>query len=115
MILQPSACKVIKTHEDAVSTADGTTVTLAHPVEGHYPTVRVQCEGMNGDTVTFQGSLDGETWYSVELTDIGDHTVVQTSTTSDSIWWGFVPALVYFRTSLSRVNGTVTVTVCAAS
>jgi hypothetical protein len=115
MHTQPGASKVVYTHINAVATANGEVVNLAHPSDGHYPTVRVQVEGISGDTITFEGSNDGQTWYSVELTSQAASATKATTATADGIWWGFIPALVYFRTRLTRSAGTLNVTVCAGS
>ncbi len=115
MHTQPGASKIVITHDAAVATANGAVVNLAHPADGHYPTVAVQVEGISGDTITFEASLDNSNWYSVELTSIGASATKATTATADGIMWGFLPAVPYFRTRLTRSAGTVTVTVCAAA
>jgi hypothetical protein len=72
----------------------------------------IQVEGISGDTVGFEGSIDGVTYYGLACTPIASTATEVTSTTADGIWIPTrVAGLRYVRCPLTRVSGTVTVTV----
>jgi len=96
-------------HTAAILTADGTALPLAG-----LATIGIQVEGVIGDTVTFEGTIDGATWYAVQAMNVADGTVATTAT-ADGIYIASVAGLDTFRARLTRVGGTVTVTSRAIS
>lgn len=96
-------------HTAAIVTADGDACLLAG-----LATVAVQVEGVIGDTITFEGTIDGATWYSVQAMNIATGAVATTAT-ADGLYVASVAGLEQFRARLVRVGGTVTVTGRAVS
>ena len=69
----------------------------------------VQIEGINGDTVTFQVTIDGSTWYGV-LAENKVSGAWALTATADGIYHIPVGGMESFRANLTRASGSVTVT-----
>lgn len=101
-------------HVAATATANGEVLELSAPDGTVYSSLAFQAEGISGDTVSFQGSIDGETYYTLACTPIASTETEATTATADGIWFPTrVAGLRYVRAALTRVSGTVTVTVFA--
>ena len=91
-------------HSAAVLTAVGTVQNARG-----FAMACVQIEGIAGDTVTFQVTIDDGTWYGV----LAENKVTGAwalTATADGIYHVPVNGMESFRANLTRVGGTVTVT-----
>lgn len=93
----------------AIATGNGTALPLAG-----LSTLGLQVEGIVGDTITFEGTIDGTTWYSIQAMNVADGGVATTAT-ADGLFVCSVAGLDQFRARLTRVGGTVTITGRAVS
>ena len=91
-------------HSAAVLTAAGTVQNARG-----FAMACVQIEGISGDTVTFQCTIDGSTWYGV-LAENKTTGIWRKVANSDGIYHVPVNGMESFRAYLTRVGGTVTVT-----
>ena len=90
-------------HGAATASGDGTAFTSRG-----YAAMSFSVEGISGDTVGFEYTIDGTNWYSLTVTNLAGGAAI-TETTSDG---GFVAAVGVFnqvRTPLAYSAGTVTV------
>lgn len=55
-------------------------------LDGAFDVIAVQVEGISGDTITFEVTIDGTNWYAVGLTAIADWSTVATTATADGIY-----------------------------
>jgi hypothetical protein len=94
----------------AVATGNGTAMIVAG-----LGTLGVQVEGITTATVTFEGTIDGATWYSIQAMNVADGTV-GTTATADGLFIVSVAGLDQFRARISAwTTGTLTVTGRATS
>jgi len=91
-------------HEDAILTANGVILDTKG-----FAMVVVQIEGIDGDTVTFEVTVDGDNWYGLFGENITNGIWALTAT-ADGIYHVPVLGKNYFRARLTRVSGTVTIT-----
>lgn len=91
-------------HDSVVVTAAGT----AMDVRG-LSSVGIQAEGITTATITFQGTIDGSTWYAIQAVNQNDGSVA-TTTTADGLFMVPVAGLKQVRANLtSWTAGTVIV------
>lgn len=103
-------------HNAAVATGDGALLELWNLNDGAFGKVAFQIEGISGDTITFEGSIDGSTYYALAVTPIASSGTEATTATADGIWFPTrVAGLRYVRARLTRVSGTVTVVAVAVA
>jgi len=93
------------TFQDAVTgVANGTALDV-----GGLVAVSIQVEGVVGETITFEGTVDGSTWYAVQAVNVTNGTVATTAT-ADGLYLAPVTGLDQFRCRISTADsGTVTV------
>ena len=72
-------------HNAAAATGNGVAVTVTATGEGAYSYGAIQLEGISGDTVTFEGTIDDSTWYATPATNITSGTAANTAT-ADGIY-----------------------------
>ena len=96
-------------HSAAGTTGNGTALTVAG-----LSTLGIQIEGITTATLTFQGTIDGSTWYSVQAMNVADGSVATTAT-ADGLFVVSVAGLDQFRVALAWTAGSVTVTGRAVS
>ncbi len=90
----------------AVTNTNGTAFNVGSP---SYPSMGIQVEGISGDTVSFQGTIDNSTWYAVEVVNMSTGAKT-TSTTADGVFRLPVGELRFVRTPISGYSaGTITV------
>ena len=91
-------------HSAVVTNTNGAAMDVSQ-----LPKVGIQVEGIVTATVTFQGTIDNETWYAVEAVNRNDGSK-STSTTSDGIFSLSVAEFKMVRCPISSwVSGTITV------
>lgn len=83
----------------------GTTVGALLPLDvidaqGSYKTVAIQLTGISGDTVTWEGTVDGTTWVIVRLALMSSGTAAGTAT-ANGIYQGDVSALLQLRANVT--------------
>lgn len=92
-------------HTAEESTADGTAISCAG-LAG----VGVQLEGISGETITFEGTIDGSTWYAVQTVNRNDGSA-GTTATADGLYFADVAGTDQFRARISAGgSGSVTAT-----
>ena len=89
-------------HSAATASASGT----AMDTEG-YPALTISVEGISGDTVQFEQTVDASTWYSLPVVNMVTGAVV-TSTTADGMFYAPINAD-QVRCELAYSAGAVTV------
>ncbi len=95
----------------ATATANGNVMYPTQRSDGAYTHHRVQIEGISGDTITFEGTIDGSTWYGMLYTNMATGTAAATAT-ADGIYYASAPVLglMQVRARLTRSAGTVIIT-----
>ena len=89
----------------ATGTGNGTTMEVSG-----LSAVGVQVEGITSATVTFEGTIDGSTWYAVQVANI-NNGAIGTTTTADGLFLAPVLGLAQFRCRISTyATGTITAT-----
>lgn len=63
----------------AVALGDGTAIDLTD-AGGSYATLGIQITGINGDTITFEATIDGTNWVSILATPLLTGTAAVTAT-----------------------------------
>lgn len=92
--------------QDAIEAAVAGTAMEIEGLSG----VGVQIEGITSATITFQASIDGSTWYSVQALNLTSHAVAPT-TTADGLYVVFAPAMTQLRCNITTyATGTITIT-----
>lgn len=111
MYQKPELLFAGKLHDGANATGNGEILPV-HQAN----TVSVQIEGISGDTITFEGSVDHDpetglgTWYSVNARNLTSG-VEATTATADGIYAAAVTGLGYFRARISSYSaGTIIAT-----
>jgi hypothetical protein len=93
----------------AVATGNGTAVAIKQPQNYAFATLLLQVEGITSATITVEGTLDNDTWYT--LTVVNQAGTVATTITADGMYWVHVSGLYAARARISTwVSGTITVT-----
>lgn len=88
----------------AVATGDGTRADVAN-----YDTAGIQVTGINGDTITWEVSIDGTNWVGILVAPVTTGTGALT-TTANGIFVVDVAGLAFLRARISTYgSGTITV------
>ncbi len=102
---------VVTMHSAATATADGVLLNTLDGSDGASSYVTIQIEGISGDTITFEGTIDNDTWYALRFTPLTSGTVATTAT-ADGLYQSTLPVLglKYVRARISTYgSGTITV------
>lgn len=95
--------------EAATALGDGTAVEVAAISRGMPVVLALQVEGISGDTITFEGTIDGSTWYPILFEDLTTGTEATTAT-ADGLYRGIVIGLAQVRARISAYGaGNITV------
>lgn len=101
---------VVTMHSAAAATGNGTSIKTTD-ADGAYSYVTMQIEGISGDTITFEGTIDNDTWYALRFTPVTTGTAATTAT-ADGIYQSTLPVLglLYVRARISTYSaGTITI------
>jgi len=102
-------------HTAAVALGDGAVVNTISGVTGGYTTVAMQVTGISGDTITFEGTIDGTNWVAISTTDLSTGTAATTAT-ADGIYRMVCLGLYQVRARISTWSaGIVYVTAVAVA
>lgn len=94
----------------AVATGAGTALDVTKPGSGGYDTLVAQVVGITTATITWQGTLDGTNWASVQATPLATGTAAATAT-ADGLYRINVKGLKKIRANITAwTSGTITVT-----
>lgn len=97
----------------ATAVGNGTELQITTPTINMGVAV-LQIEGINGDTITFEATLDGSTWYAVRGINLNTGAVATTAT-ADGLWEFPVAGLLKLRARISTYgSGTITVVAMAS-
>lgn len=78
--------------DSAVATGNGTALSTLNASDGAMSYVTIQIEGISGDTITFEGTIDGSTWYAIRFANLTSGTSATTAT-ADGIYQSTLPVL----------------------
>jgi hypothetical protein len=98
-------------HIAATATGIGTALYKMDWSNGASSYVTIQVEGISGDTITFEGTIDNDTWYALRFTPLTTGTAATTAT-ADGIYQSTLPVLglLKVRARISTYgSGTITV------
>ena len=88
----------------ATATGNGTAIDVAN-----YDTVGIQVTGINGDTITWEVSIDGTNWVGILAAPVTTGTGALTTTTNGIFVLG-VTGLAFLRAKISNYSaGSITV------
>lgn len=95
--------------------ASGTTTAGAElviiDVIGAFAYVAIQLTGISGDTVTWEGTVDGTTWVAIRLTNLTSGTAASTAT-ANGIYAGDVRGLLKLRANVTVYSAGVITALC---
>jgi hypothetical protein len=97
------------------ATANGTAVLCTEASGGAYTTLTVHVEGINGDTITFEATIDGTNWIAIQFTNLNSGSA-GTTATADGLYRATVLGLKQVRARISTYSsGTIIVIGVAAA
>jgi hypothetical protein len=97
------------------ATADGTAVLCTEASGGAYTTLTAHVEGINGDTITFEATIDGTNWIAIQFTNLNSGSA-GTTATADGLYRATVLGLKQVRARISTYSsGTIIVIGVAAA
>jgi hypothetical protein len=97
------------------ATADGTAVLCTEACGGAYTTLTAHVEGINGDTITFEATIDGTNWIAIQFTNLNSGSA-GTTATADGLYRATVLGLKQVRARISTYSsGTIIVIGVAAA
>ena len=98
--------KIDVMQDSATATGNGTAVAVTNEI-GAYSVLTVQVEGISGDTVTFEATVDDSTWYAIPFEDLNSGTEATTAT-ADGLYRATVIGLLKVRARISTYSaGTI--------
>jgi hypothetical protein len=94
----------------ATGTGNGTAAECTIVSDGGFTTLTVQITGISGDTITFEGTVDGSNWVAFQFTNLNTGTAATTAT-ADGLYRATVLGLKSVRARVSTWSaGTITIT-----
>jgi hypothetical protein len=97
------------------ATADGTAILCTEASGGAYTTLTVHVEGISGDTITFEATIDGTNWIAIQFTNLNSGAA-GTTATADGLYRATVLGLKQVRARISTYSsGTIIVLGVAAA
>lgn len=94
----------------AAATGDGTAVECTEVSGGAHKYLTMQVQGISGDTITWEATIDGTNWKGLLVTPLSTGTAALTAT-ADGLYRVDVTGLIQFRACISAYGaGTITVT-----
>ena len=94
----------------AVATGNGTAIVCTDIDGGGYSTLTVQIKGITTATITFEATIDGTNWETIQFTNLSS-AAAATTTTADGLYRVTTLGLIQVRTRISAwTSGTITVT-----
>ena len=80
MFVPGSQFQVVGMQASAGATGNGTAVEMTSGEMGSYVWITMQVEGISGDTVTFEATVDDSTWYGILAENLTSGTAATTAT-----------------------------------
>ncbi len=107
MAIPAGQIKNLPMQDSATATGNGTAVTITDGEDGGYSVLAIQVEGIDGDTITFEGTVDDSTWYGIVFTNLNDNAEATTAT-ADGLYRADVSGLTKVRARISTYSaGTI--------
>lgn len=98
--------KYVVMQNSATATGNGTAVKVTDEA-GANSTIVIQVEGISGDTITFEGTIDGSTWYGIIFSNLTS-AATGTTSTADGLYRATVTGLLQVRARISTYSaGTI--------
>lgn len=115
MLVPGGQHKLVVMQNAAVATGNGTAVETVEPSDGAYTVLDMHVEGISGDTITFEGTIDGTNWIAVQCENLNSGASATTAT-ADGIYRLVVGGVRQVRARVSTYSaGTITVTGSASA
>lgn len=96
-------------HEGATATGSGDVISCMSVSGGTLNTVAFSVEGISGDTITFEVTMDDTNWYALRATGVTSGTVATTAT-ADGLYTATVTGMLNARARISTYSaGTITI------
>jgi hypothetical protein len=110
MQLFASPGEFVPLHTAAVADSTGNVMTVWHPDKGGYTFACFQISGtVTTATITFEGTVDGTNWVSLEAESLGSSSTKSTTATAAGVWRATVVGLKYVRANLDWTAGSINV------
>lgn len=110
MLESGSQYKSLLLQSAAAATGNGTAVDCTEASGGSHKTLALQVQGISGDTITWEATIDGTNWKGLLVTPLSTGTAALTAT-ADGLYRVDVTGLIQFRACISAYGaGTITVT-----
>jgi hypothetical protein len=107
VVMQGTKNNYTGTITGATATGNGTAVLCTEASGGAYTYLTIQITGINGDTITFEGTIDGTNWIALEFFSVLD-SADDTTATANGIYRGNVRGLKQARARISTYGtGTI--------
>ena len=94
----------------ATGTGNGTDIEVGGTSDGGFTVLDMHVEGINGDTITFRGTIDGTNYIDLQCENL-NNSISGTTATADGIYRFVVGGVQSFRAAVTTYSaGTITVT-----
>lgn len=101
--------------DGATTTVNGTTIPVHVHTEGSYTVVAVQFEGISGDTCQLQATIDGSTWYAVDVVDLNSGSSNGADITADGLYRFVSSGVLNVRAAVTTYSaGTISASIVCA-
>lgn len=101
---------LVTMQNSATATGNGTAIQTVDPDNGAWMVLDMQVTGISGDTITFEGTIDGTNWVAV-LCENQTSGTSATTATADGIYRYIVGGVRQVRARISSYSaGTIIVT-----
>lgn len=102
--------EVVTMQSAAEATGNGTVADTVDFSNGAYMVLDMHVEGISGDTITFEGTIDGTNYIAVQCENLNDGNSATTAT-ADGIYRFVIGGVRKVRARISTYSaGTITVT-----
>ena len=110
MLTPGGETKYVIMQNSATATGTGTAVNTVDAPDGAYTVLDMHVEGINGDTITFEGTIDGTNWIAVACENLTGGTQATTAT-ADGLYRFIIGGVRQVRARVSTYSaGTIVVT-----
>lgn len=107
--------KEVTMQSAAVATGNGTAASTVDFSDGAFMVLDMHIEGISGDTITFEGTIDGTNWIAIRCENLSSGSSATTAT-ADGLYRFVVGGVRKVRARISTYSaGTITVTGSAAA
>lgn len=99
----------------ATATGNGTALGVTNITDGARPVIGLQVTGIDSDTITWEATIDGTNWASVQVVPLATGTAATTAT-ANGLYRFSSAGILKFRARIStHGSGTITVVALVAA